>query len=183
MTTLANSNAPIPREETRVERASASTPVARSFAPHEEVRVERASASSPVGRNFVAPWWANVRVERVASTDGFLLPDDFVRGYHELFETLAVAVSDEELDPQTASTTIKLLTQCMLSGAVPPRMTWHGGDASVLFWSNGRATQFFTIGPDDLSYLLESGGEIVIRNDDLPLDTWDRIFPVEHGVH
>ena len=90
---------------------------------------------------------------------------------------------DGEITPAAAGRSRQMLQRCMFAGAVPPKLSWHGGDAVVLMWSGDQVTSFFTIGAEGFSFLEERDGEITARCDDLAPLTWEAMFPVPNGLH
>lgn len=135
------------------------------------------------GGGVSAPWWADVAIERVATTDGRPLPQAFVDEYMRLFDALSDLEFDGEVEPGAVARARKLLQRAMFSGAMPPALSWHGGDAIVFFWTAHKTTNFFTITSEGFSRLKECDGVITGRTDDLPFANWDYLFPLPHGIH
>jgi hypothetical protein len=146
-------------------------------------RVETVRAPEPDTGGTVAPWWANVYIERVATADGLPLQLAFHDAYSQLFACLADLVDDGEISPEAAARAHAMLQRCMFAGAVAPKLTWHGGDAVVLIWSGDGVVSYFTIGADGFSFLEERDGEITQRTDEMPSSAWEKLFPLPHGVH
>ena len=158
--------------------ASATAPLRQQAPRFERLEV----VESDIG-GVIAPWWANIIVERVATADGRPMPTAFVEQYVKLFKSLADLQEHGNVEAGAILLANELLLKSMFNGAVVPSLSWHGGDAVVFIWAAGKSTQYFTITADAFSCLKECDGEITERIDDLPPSAWDLLFPVPNGVH
>ncbi len=146
-----------------------------------EETVKTLSAAVTKGE-IAAPWWEGVSVARVVTSDGRPMLQFTEDAYQRLFSRLT-ELEDGEVDAETVRIALDLLVWCRLSGAVAPRLQWHGGDAVVLFWTSAMVNVFFTVTTDGFSFLREVDGEIEARKDDIPFDEWRRIFPRPSTTH
>ncbi len=166
-------------EEVRVTFVPSSAPSPVFRASVEVVRVPEATQDGGI----LVPWWDGVALERVASGDGIPLPGNFVASYQRLLTNLEDLVDSNEMEEATAYAAASCLKQAMFAGAAPPRLSWHGMDAVVLFWTAGHATSFFTITAEDISFLKEDRGQIVDRRDAMPSAVWSMVFPLSYSRH
>lgn len=132
---------------------------------------------------FAAPWWADVAIERVGTADGRPLPEAYAEEYSRLFDALSELEADDVVTVEAIQSARRLLRRSMFAGAIAPRLSWHGGDAVVFFWTADKTTSFFTVTEDVFSFLKECDGVISGRQDDIPFAAWDYLFHVPNGVH
>jgi hypothetical protein len=133
-------------------------------------------------KGLSAPWWSDIVIERVASSDGSLLPKVLINEYGRLLSQIRDLSTGGDVDSGAAKMAQRLLWRAMFAGAIAPDVSWHN-DAIVLFWKSGPKTSFFTIDADFFSYLEECDGAITKRADDLQPQVWESIFPLSYGAH